>query len=175
MKPFNRVVIISCIVAVVTALAFAQAANQSKGKLNMNPNPVTVNEKKIIGIETRTTNRAEANSQSGKIGPLWQKFFQVEGGIPNKKNANLILGTYTKYESDFNGEYTLIVSSEVTTLDNVPDGMVGTTIPAGRYLVFTAKGEIPQALIETWMSILDYFSRESKYQRAYTTDFEITR
>ena len=50
--------------------------------------------------------------------------------------------------------------------------MRGITIPSGKYLVFTAMGPMPQALIETWAYIWDYFSKDSGYIRTYSTDFE---
>ena len=62
---------------------------------------------------------------------------------------------------------------EAANLDGVPTGMVGVTIPAGRYLEFAIRGQMPQALIETWQSIWKYFSGVSAYQRAYTADFEL--
>ena len=139
----------------------------------MEPNIVTQDEKKIIGVEARTSNREESNLQTGKIPALWQKFFQIEAIIPNRKTTNTILGTYTSYESDYKGEYSLIVSSEVSSLDEVPEEMVGATIPSARYLVFTAEGEVPAALIRAWEYIWKYFSDNPPYERAYTTDFEL--
>ena len=143
------------------------------GMTVIKPNVVTKDEKKIIGIEARTSNSAETNSQTAKIPTLWQKFFQLEEKIPNRKNADVILGTYTNYESDYNGEYSLIVSLEVGSLDDIPDEMVGAAIPATRYLVFTAEGQMPAALIKTWTQIWQYFSANPEFQRAFTTDFEL--
>jgi predicted transcriptional regulator YdeE len=137
-----------------------------------NPKPVTIDGKNIVGVEIRTTNRAEAVADTAKIPALWARFFQVEGAIPNRIDPGVVLGTYTSYESDYQGEYSLIVGAEVGVPGNVPAGMTGLTIPPARYLVFTAKGEMPVALIRTWMQIWQYFSVTSEYQRAYTTDFE---
>jgi predicted transcriptional regulator YdeE len=66
----------------------------------MEPIIDTQEEKKIIGVEARTSNRDEANIHTGKIPALWQKFFQIEASISNRKSTNTILGTYTNYESD---------------------------------------------------------------------------
>jgi predicted transcriptional regulator YdeE len=137
-----------------------------------NPKPVTIGGKNIVGVEARTTNRAEMVSETAKIPALWERFFQAEGAIPNRIDPDVVLGTYTRYESDYQGEYSLIVGAEVGVSGNVPAGMAGLTIPPARYLVFTAEGEMPGALINTWMQIWQYFSDTSEYQRAYTTDFE---
>lgn len=73
------------------------------------------------------------------------------------------------------GPYSLLAGAEVADLQSVPHGMVGLTIPAGRYLVFTAQGPMPHALIETWSVIWRYFSQGSQYARAYSADFELYR
>ncbi|MDQ6653934.1 MAG: GyrI-like domain-containing protein [Acidobacteriota bacterium] len=137
------------------------------------PKLVSRDEMKIIGVEARTINRAEADPLTAKIPALWGRFFQFEDRIPNKTNNDAILGTYTDYESDHNGEYSLIVSSQVSDLNDVPDGMVGATIPSGKYLVFTAEGQMPAALIGTWADIWQHFSDNTEHERAYTTDFEL--
>ena len=136
------------------------------------PNLITIDGKNIVGIEARTTNRAEMVPQTAKIPALWARFFQVEGAIPNRTDPGVALGTYTRYESDYQGEYSLIVGAEVGGPGDVPAGMAGLAIPPARYLVFTAEGEMPGALIKTWKEIWQYFSNTSEYQRAYTTDFE---
>jgi predicted transcriptional regulator YdeE len=158
--------------AVPTDSTTAQNSAKKVGTMTT-PHLVTVEEKKVVGIETRTTNRAESSPKTSKIGPLWGRFFAIEGTIPNKSNEKTILGVYTKYESDYMGEYSLVISSEVSSLENVPDGMVGIKIPSAKYLVFTSKGPMPASLIETWKQIWRYFSNNHEYQRAYTTDFEL--
>lgn len=126
------------------------------------------------GIEVRTDNAREMNPATRQIAGLWQRFFQedIPGTIPGKKPAGVPLGIYTDYASDHTGLYTLIASVAVTQAGSTPKGMRTVTIPAGKYLVFTATGPMPKALIETWGSIWTYFSDNSRYTRAYTTDFE---
>ena len=134
-----------------------------------------VTEKKIIGIETHTNNQNEMNPSTAKIPGLWGKFFS-EGlikKIPNKIDPNILLGVYTNYESDHTGEYSLIASSEVSSHDSIPTRMVGSVIPSGSYLVFEAKGELPDALIKTWMHIWEFFPGNNQYKRIYTADFEL--
>ena len=53
--------------------------------------------------------------------------------------------------------------------------MVSTIIPPARYLLFTASGQMPGALVETWQRIWKYFSGSPAYKRAYTADFELHR
>lgn len=92
--------------------------------------------------------------------------------IPNKIGDPALYAVYTDYESDYTGEYRLLVGARVGSLREVPPDMEGISVPAGEYLDFTASGSMPSALIETWSAIWDYFA-ESSEQRAYTTDIEI--
>ena len=117
----------------------------------MEPKLVTKDEIKLIGIETRTTNQREADPAMAKIPGLWQRFFteSIEEKIPNKTNAGARFGTYTNYESDHTGEYSLIAAAEVSSLADIPEGMTSLTIPPGKYLVFPVEGEMPMALVET--------------------------
>lgn len=138
----------------------------------MTPSIVTTGEKKIIGVETRTSNAAEANPPTAKIPTLWQQFFQIAGSIPHRKDSNIVFAAYTNYESDHTGEYSFIVSSEVSSLDEVPKGMVAATLPGAKYMKFVAEGQMPQELIKTWGRVWEFFATEGRGERAYTTDYE---
>lgn len=132
-------------------------------------------ERKVIGIEVRTSNGLEQHPGTAQIGKLWQRFHTelIGKNIPNRVDAKTAVGLYTKYENDMNGMYTLIAGCEVTDLRQIPKGMIGFTIPAGKYAVFPAPGEMPQAVIEGWKRIWDYFGCSNEHQRAYTADYEL--
>ena len=66
----------------------------------------------------------------------------------------------------------LLAGIEVADLQNVPHGLFGLVIPTGNYLVFTAQGPMPHAVIQAWGVIWRYSSEESEYTRAYSADFE---
>lgn len=122
----------------------------------------------IIGISMRTTNE---NGQSSKdIPELWKKFFaeNVFAKIPNKLDFN-VYSVYTDYESDFTKPYTVILACKVANLDTIPEGMVGKTIPGGKFTVFTAKGDLAKgAVVSEWLKIWNM-----KLERKYTADFEV--
>jgi len=141
----------------------------------MQPKVVTKDEIKLIGLETRTTNQQETDPAVAKIPGLWQKFFgegMVEK-IPNQVSPGGLFGTYTNYESDHTGEYSLLIAAEVDKTDNIPDGMTGLTIPPTKYLVFPVEGEMPMALVQAWGYIWNYFGNGTTYERDYTADFEL--
>ena len=123
---------------------------------------------KIIGIAVRTTNK---DGQSARdIGELWGQFYSQNllETIPNKL-SNDIYSIYTDYKSDFTDEYTTIIGLQVSSLDTIPSGLLGRQFPTETFEVFTAKGEMPQAVMNTW---LDIWQRDNELQRKYTYDFE---
>jgi len=131
---------------------------------------VEVEEKRIRGCSIRTTNANEMNPSTGKIGPLWQEFYdKVE---VDYKNGNRVYGVYFDYESDVTGEFSALAGTD--QLDVSSHTKLETiTIQSGKYLVFKASGDVPKIVIDTWGIVWEYFSKEGgEYERLYTTDFE---
>lgn len=121
----------------------------------------------IVGIHCRTSNSAEAGPHD--ISQLWDRFYREDiiNKIPGKTSSEVI-ALYCDYEGDYTQPYTLIIGCPVSSLDNVPQGMVGKIIPASSYAVFHAKGEHPKKLIETWGDIW-----QQSLNRTYTGDYEV--
>ena len=122
--------------------------------------------KKIIGIKTRTTN--QDNQAEKAITQLWGTFMleNLIEQIPNKIDSSIYC-IYTHYESDFTGEYSVILGCEVSSVDELPKNMTSIEIPMQNYQVFESKGQIPQSIIKTWGEIWS-----TPLPRAYTADFE---
>lgn len=125
-----------------------------------------------VGLAITTDNTREMNPETAQIPGLWQRFFEKNMAIPNKKPDAVPLGIYTDYENDSTGRYSLIAGMATTPGGEIPTGMRAVIIPRGKYLVFPAHGPLPAALIETWKTVWNYFSHNRRYVRAYTTDFE---
>ena len=124
---------------------------------------------KIIGIETRTTNQ---NGQAMKdIGGLWNRFFSenIQSKILNAVNSN-VYAIYTDYESDYTGEYTTLLGLEVSSLDEIPSGLVGREFPKQNFKRFLAKGAMPQAVAEAWQKI---WEQDKELNRLYQYDYEL--
>jgi predicted transcriptional regulator YdeE len=122
----------------------------------------------VIGIAVRTTNE---NGQSGKdIPALWNRFI-TEGiihQIPNKIDTALYC-IYTEYEKDHTKPYTTILGCKVSSLEDIPAGMKGTSFEEGPYEKITAKGNIQEGLVfNEWLKIW-----ESAMPRAFTADYEV--
>lgn len=124
---------------------------------------------KIIGIATRTTNQGGQSLQD--LRKLWAQFYtdDIFGKIPNKI-SNEIYAIYTDYQSDFTEAYTAIIGVPVSTLDETPEGLLGREFMAEHFKKFTAKGEMPNANMNTWA---DIWQREEELNRKYNYDFEV--
>jgi len=122
-------------------------------------------QKFFIGLELRTNN----NECSLAMPAHKDKFFRENtiSKIPNKINGN-ILALYTDYEGDYTQPYSWILGCEVSSLEEVPEGLVGKVIPPSKYAVFTTEGKFPQGLIAAWHEIW-----KANFIRAYTSDFEV--
>ncbi|MDQ3021061.1 MAG: GyrI-like domain-containing protein [Bacteroidota bacterium] len=125
----------------------------------------SLEEIKLIGIQTRTSN----DTAQTDIPELWQKFYSenIKGKIRNKINED-VLSLYTGYESDYTKPYTIVIGCKVNDFSDVPEGMVSEIIPPSKFAVFTAKGKMPDKIVETWQNIWN-----SKLERSYIGDFEI--
>lgn len=122
----------------------------------------------VIGILVRTTNQ---NRQAASdIGSLWEKFMteNILQKIPNKISDD-ILSVYTNFESDHTKPYDTILGCKVSSLDSIPDGMVGHSIEVGTFAKFISKGNIAKGSVyNTWVEIWN-----TKLDRRYTSDFEV--
>ena len=123
----------------------------------------------IIGIAIETSN---LNGQAEQdLGALWGRFFSkgISALVPHKSTED-IYSLFTDYESDYRGNYTAILGHKVSSLDSIPEGLIGRRFTGGTYTTFKAKGEMPQAIVNTWKEI---WSQDEQLQRRYTVDFEV--
>ncbi len=120
----------------------------------------------IIGISVRTINQDKKAGTD--IKNLWDRFFAegIMDNIPNKVSTDLY-NVYTNYQSDHLDWYDCILGCRVSTLDEIPDGMVG-IMADGQFEIFTSRGELPKSVLDTWVHIWS-----SDLKRAYRTDFDL--
>lgn len=118
----------------------------------------------VIGIGLKAS-----NSRPAEIGAHWQRFWAegVPGRVPNKAREEVI-SLYTAYQGDHTQPYTLVAGCPVTSLDEIPEGMEGFTIPSARYARIVAKGPMPGAVVAGWQWVWS-----SGLERAYTADFDV--
>lgn len=134
---------------------------------------------KLVGITTVKTNNArlfESDPSTNIVAAAVQQYFH--GGLASKIEARKKPGTtfcvYTNYDSDFNGDYTYFIGEEVTSFDNVAEGMETLVIPAQRYAKFTNQpGAMPGVCIAMWQNIWTMTDADLGGKRAYIADFEV--
>ncbi|SUI60260.1 Bacterial transcription activator, effector binding domain [Shewanella putrefaciens] len=132
---------------------------------------VYIDARPLLGLSTRTSNRAEMSADSAKIGGLWQAFFE-SSQLTAMLNSPMY-GVYYDYESDMNGEFSVLVGKAIDSPTNASQ-FTPLTLEAGKYLKFSSQGEMPQCVIELWGQVWGYFSvPDCPNERRYQTDFEV--
>ncbi len=157
----------------------------------------------MMGVEVQFAPSQPVQPGSASLTKLWNRFLaeQMLFDIADAVNPQILYGLYTDYRQTApdqtnssrpsqhqNGCLTvpetnvLIVATQVSSIDNPPECMVGLTIPSARYLVFNARDGSGEATLQIWQQVWDYFSAEASrhsqpaggctYSRAYTIDFE---
>ncbi|MGM8872202.1 GyrI-like domain-containing protein [Psychrobacter sp. 2Y5] len=145
------------------------------------------------GISARTTNLAETEYETAKLGRLWQKFYQNH--VSHLSEGEDIYGVYYNYESeDLVGAFDVVASwkveseqaagqddsedNNVLSPENILSAAHGSdvitvTIPAGKYLVFTEEGRMPNTVMNAWEKAWEYFHNpDCEHTRTYNVDFE---
>lgn len=123
---------------------------------------------KVIGIAVRTANENGKSAQD--IGQLWGKFITdgIAGKIPNKVDES-VFSIYTNYQADHTKPYDTILGCKVSSLEEIPEGMVGQSCEGGTYGKFVSKGDLTQGVVfGTWAEI-----NQSNLNRVFTADFEL--
>jgi predicted transcriptional regulator YdeE len=125
----------------------------------------------IIGISARTTNQNDLKALAIDMQNLWNTFLSqnIAEQIPNRVDHSIYC-IYTDYEGkDHTHPYTAILGCKVSSLDIIPEGMVGKEMGDTHYEKFTAKGKLSDNIIlSTWLSIWN-----TPLKRKYTADFEV--
>lgn len=100
-----------------------------------------MNTLKIIGIETQTSNKRDnvAKDMAG----LWKKFYleNISERIPNKAGDKI----YAIYDNQSDGpskKNKAIIGHEVSSLDNIPKGLMGRVFDGASYLKFVTTEKI---------------------------------
>lgn len=121
---------------------------------------IELEEKLVSGIEVRTNNFSENVYEV--IGGLWEKFYsETYNKIENKVNGRS-LGIYTEYENDEKGDYTMMTACEISSSDKN-----NKKIPAGKYAVFTIRGDVRTEVGKFWEQLW-----KMKLDRTFICDYE---
>jgi AraC family transcriptional regulator len=144
-----------------------------KGVRNMKktkPKIITRDQFLVIGPAIRTTVEKEENFK--QIPLFWEKTLKKSllAKIPNRVDEETCYGICMEMKDD---GFTYMIGCEVKSLSNIPDNMIGRTIPGATYAVFTARGPITKSVQDTTAYIYKNWFPESGYEHAYTPEFEL--
>jgi predicted transcriptional regulator YdeE len=140
------------------------------------PERVRRGEARVVGIQAQTSSLLEADPATAVVPGLWRRFRRDELGsrIPNRSAGPTTCAVYSDYR-DGEGDgrsFRCLVGAEVTEAGELPEGMTAVTVPAGDYLVFAARGPMPDALAATWARVAAFFE-DAPLSRAWTADLEV--
>ncbi|WP_207384156.1 GyrI-like domain-containing protein [Legionella nagasakiensis] len=140
------------------------------------PKVTHINGFTVMGLSVRTINRDEFNQKTAKLPTLWEEFSSknIADKVINRVPHSPIFGVYSDYESDATGYYTVTAG---VTVDKEKESTEWSTIhiPSGYYLVFENNSVVPQAVVETWQYVWNYFASQNAHQRNFNADFEVYR
>ncbi|MBN2040860.1 MAG: AraC family transcriptional regulator [Spirochaetes bacterium] len=144
---------------------------KNKGDTNMIEAKIVEKESfLVIGPAIRATSEQEENFK--KIPVFWTECLKnkVLETIPNTIKNNACYGICLDPKSN---EFTYMIAAQVSTLEEIPDNMIGREIPGGKYAVFTAKGPATQAVQDLTRYIYGEWISGSGYSLAERPDFEL--
>lgn len=122
----------------------------------------------VVGLSGRFTPETTKD-----IPRLWGRFAPVMATVPGRTRMDTSYGMCLDDEKGERGapalEYTACV--EVKSLAAVPKGMVGFTVPAGTYAVFTHTGPISE-IGKTWDAIHHEWLRAAGLEKGAGPDYE---
>lgn len=123
----------------------------------------------LIGLKLKKKTTNDNGQSSIDCGSLWQQFEEEKWAekIPGTLGDE-IYTVYYEYESDHTKPFSYFIGCKVKDGIEFPAGMDRLDIPAGDYYKVTAKGQMPDCMINSWKEIW-----HSDMKRAYQFDFEI--
>jgi predicted transcriptional regulator YdeE len=137
------------------------------------PERVRRAETRVVGIQARTSRLREADPATAAVPALWRRF-QEDGladTIPDRAATRTTCAVYSDYEAG-GGSFRCLVGAEVTAAGEVPADLDEVTVPAGEYLVFAARGPMPEALVATWARVAEFLDHAGM-ARTFTADLEV--
>jgi len=141
----------------------------------LQPQIVEKPEQKFIGMEAAFIHALSPDATNfAVIGPLWEKFSQRAGQVPNRIGRELfgIIYDRPKAERAHPDELLYLAAAAVSSTDKIPEGMIARTVPAGTFAVFIHRGPI-RTIGETMHEIYRVWLLQSAYRHAQIADIEL--
>ena len=138
--------------------------------ITMEPRIVKKDAIKMIGLMYFGDNK------NWEIPKIWEEFMPLMKTVPNSLQANEAYGLcfYTETTSK-TGLFYYLAGLRVSSLEEIPIRLVGKTLPASEYAVFTHKGSLigkSNTVKDTYKYAYGTWLPNSPYVNAYDYDFE---
>lgn len=132
----------------------------------MEPKFVTRDEFIVVGAEF------VGKSHNGEIPKLWHESFLPRlGEVQHGVNDGVLYGVCSVVGTGKGECYSYIASREVSSLDDIPEGMTGIVVPACKYAVFTHHGPL-ETIKDTYNHIYETWLPSSGMEWGDGMDFE---
>jgi AraC family transcriptional regulator len=129
----------------------------------MEPKIVTKPAFTVVGMKYRGKN------EKSEIPQLWEQFGPRICEIKHLADPHVAYGVMHNYDEE-SGEFDYVAGFEVSSVAEVPEGMVSWEVPEQTYAVFTCT--LP-TLMETFERAYKTWLPHSGYQRADSPEFEL--
>jgi predicted transcriptional regulator YdeE len=110
------------------------------------------------------------------ISEQWGRFFKegIFDQIPDKLDAS-IYALYTDYESNRDGQFSLVIGAKASDAAMAPPGMVKKSVPKQKYAALrSAKGPVAKVVPEAWKQVWNLEDSSGLGgPRSYRADFEL--
>lgn len=125
-------------------------------------------ETQIAGI------RGKTSLTDNRLPQLWTQFLRLEPGLFSAAGVGygICETQQTIYTKDGDVRFSVLVGSPVKSLDKLPPPLVGKTLRAGKYAVFTHRGTFAN-LFKTYQYIFGTWLPASKAELDEREDFEV--
>lgn len=130
----------------------------------------------VIGQKARSLMQHELESGKSEGGRLWFRLLDTGDvyQIPSRSNRVEFLTINLNFENDALGPVTVIAGQRVHEVWRIPEGLEVFDVPGGKYLVFTAEGDMPECASRVWRDIEGFFAKNPRYVRNLRAEFEVS-
>jgi AraC family transcriptional regulator len=140
------------------------------------PRLVTLTATKVVGLQRKFIHGLSPDTTAPQvIGPLWLEFSPLKETVPNRVPGGPSFGLIWGGEKSTRShpdELNYLACVEVTSLDDIPEGMSSREMPEVPYAVVTHRGPIGK-IAETLKWLYETWLPESGFEHSGLADIEL--
>jgi len=111
--------------------------------------------------------------EDGQFGKTWDRFFKLESRVTQRVNPQTCYGVEIYGPEMFQvHQWTYFPAVAVSSLQEIPESMLGKSLPASKYAVFTVTGRLAK-IGEMFKYAYMEWIPASRYEVAHLFDFEL--